>query len=285
MLTRSIILTLVLWLVGSVFISAQSSEFVAGTFRGTRVINGHSVEMLRQGEMEMIINHRFGRFNEGFNELFGLDQANIRIGLDYGVNDWLSVGLGRSSLGKEFDGFVKLRLLRQRVAGQGGMPFSLTFFSSTAYNSAPVTDDTRPLAWQNRLAFTSQFYLARKVSDRLSVQLMPSYVHYNLVTTADQANDLVALGGAFRYKVSQNFAITGEYFHNLYGQVLDGATNPLSIGVDINTGSHVFQLHLTNSTAMIEKQFIGETNGSWLNGDIHLGFNMVRTFKLKGRRY
>lgn len=285
MTIRYLLALLLCGALSSASVVAQSERHVSGTFRGTRIINGHSVEMLRQGEMEMIINHRFGRFNEGFNELFGLDQANIRIGLDYGIKDWFSAGLGRSSLGKEFDGFVKLRLLRQRLKGLGGMPFSLTFFSSTAYNSAKVTDDTRPLAWQNRLAFTSQFYLARKFSDRFSAQLMPSYVHYNLVATNDQSNDLVALGAAFRYKVSKNFAVTGEYFHNLYGQVQDGATNPLSFGVDINTGSHVFQLHLTNSTAMIEKQFIGETNGNWLDGDIHLGFNMVRTFKLRGRRY
>lgn len=285
MLTRYLFTLTFLLLLGSTALQAQSEKYSSATFRGTRVINGHSVEMLRQGEMEMIINHRFGRFNEGFNELFGLDQANVRIGLDYGIKDWVSIGTGRSSLGKEFDGFVKLRLLRQRLKGQGGMPFSLAFFSSTAYNSAKVTDQTRPLAWQNRLAFTSQFYLARKFSDRLSVQLMPSYVHYNLVTTGDQDNDLVALGAAFRYKVSKNFAVTGEYFQNISGKVISGATNPLSIGVDINTGSHVFQLHLTNSTAMIEKQFIGETSGNWLDGDIHLGFNMVRTFKLKGRRY
>lgn len=285
MRTRSLFTLALLLVLASTGLQAQTEKYATATFRGTRVINGHSVEMLRQGEMEMIINHRFGRFNEGFNELFGLDQANIRIGLDYGIKDWVSIGAGRSSLGKEFDGFLKLRLLRQRLKGQGFMPFSLTFFSSTAYNSAKVTDQTRPLAWQNRLAFTSQFYLARKFSDRLSVQLMPSYVHYNLVTTGDQDNDLVAVGAAFRYKVSKNFALTGEYFHNLSGEVLSGATNPLSIGVDINTGSHVFQLHLTNSTAMIEKQFIGETNGNWLDGDIHLGFNMVRTFKVKGRRY
>lgn len=285
MLIRSLFTLTLLLLLAPTSLDAQTGKYTTATFRGTRVINGHSVEMLRQGEMEMIINHRFGRFNEGFNELFGLDQANIRIGLDYGIRDWISVGVGRSSLGKEFDGFLKLRLLRQRLEGQGFMPFSLTFFSSTAYNSAEVTDQTRPLAWQNRLAFTSQIYLARKFSDRFSAQLMPSYVHYNLVTTNNQSNDLFSIGAAFRYKVSKNFAITGEYFHNISGEVLAGATNPLSIGVDINTGSHVFQLHLTNSTAMIEKQFIGETSGKWLDGDIHLGFNMIRTFKVKGRRY
>ncbi|MBC6995379.1 DUF5777 family beta-barrel protein [Neolewinella lacunae] len=279
------LLAIVLLAAVPVALSAQADKFTTATFRGTRVINGHSVELLRQGEMEMIVNHRFGRFNEGFNELFGLDQANIRIGLDYGIRNALTVGAGRSSLGKEFDAFLKLRLLRQRLPGQGFVPFSLTFFASTAYNSSPVTDPTRPLVWQNRLAFTYQLYAARKFSDRLSVQLMPSVVHYNLVEARNQANDLIALGAAFRYQVSKNLALTGEYYQHLAGEVLVGATNPLSVGVDINTGSHVFQLHLTNSTAMIEKQFIGETNGNWLDGDIHLGFNMVRTFKLKGRRY
>jgi hypothetical protein len=264
-------------------LSAQDREFTGATFLGTRVINGHSVVMLREGEMEMIINHRFGRINSGANELFGLDQSNIRIGLDYGIKDWLTVGAGRSSLGKEFDGLIKLRLLRQ--AKNGGSPISVTGFASTAYNSAKVLDPARPLVAQNRFAFTYQLLFARKFSDRFSLQIMPAAVHYNLVASPDLTNDIVSIGAAFRYKMSKNLALTGEYFHRVVGTLPTTATNPISIGLDINTGSHVFQLHLTNSSAMIEKQFIGETTGDIFKGDLHLGFNIVRTFKVKGRRY
>lgn len=262
--------------------TAQSNDYTYGIFRGTRIVNGHSVETLRGGEMEMIIGHRFGRLNSGAYELFGLDQANIRLGLDYGLKDWLTIGGGRSSLGKEFDGFLKLRLLRQSASG---MPFSVTALSTASYNALRNSDPERPLALQNRLAFVHQLLVARKVSDYLSLQLMPTLAHYNLVETILESNDKIAVGIGGKYQLSKNLAFTAEYYYVLPDMLATTNKHPLSIGIDLNTGSHVFQLHFTNSAGMIEKQFIGETTGSWGQGDIHFGFNMVRTFKLKGRRY
>jgi hypothetical protein len=267
--------------------SAQTDteKYAYGLFRGTRIVNGHSVETLQEGEMEFVIGHRFGRINGGLYELFGLDQANIRLGLDYGIQNWLAVGLGRSSLGKEFDGFVKVRLLRQGAKGKGGMPVSLTGFSSIAINSLKAAGPDRPVFFQNRLAYTHQLLIARKISDRFSVQLMPTLAHYNLVESVDEPNDKIAIGVAGKYQLSKNLALTTEYYYLPPGQLPMGRTQPFSIGLDLNTGSHVFQLHFTNAPGMIEKQFIGETTGDWLSGDIQFGFNMVRTFKLKGRRY
>ena len=269
----------------TVFSQNNSAQYEHQLFRGTRIVNGHSVETLHEGEMEFIIGHRFGRLNEGTYELFGLDQSTIRLGLDYGIRDWLTIGGGRSSLGKEYDAFSKIRLLRQGAFGFGGLPFSATLFTSVAYNTTRNSDPERPLAAQNRLAFTYQLYIARKINDHFSIQLMPSIVHYNLVESATERNDKIAVGAAAKYQLTKNIAITSEYYYPLPGHIGPNNTNPLSIGFDLNTGSHVFQLHFTNSTAMIEKQFIGETTGNWANGDIHFGFNMVRTFKIKGRRY
>ena len=131
---------------------------------------GIRVETLQEGEMEFIIGHRFGRLNDGVYELFGLDQSSIRLGLDYGVKDWLTIGGGRSSIGKEFDAFFKIQLLRQGAYDFGGFPFSATLFSSTAYNTTRNSDPERPLAAQNRLAFTYQLYIARKLNDHFSIQ-------------------------------------------------------------------------------------------------------------------
>ncbi|MCG8327626.1 MAG: DUF5777 family beta-barrel protein [Chitinophagales bacterium] len=284
-MNKYIILFAALLLSISVEAQMKNQRYVYETFRGTRIVNGHSIETLHAGEMEMIISHRFGRLNGGGYELFGLDQSTIRLGLDYGVLNWINIGIGRSSLGKEFDGFVKLQLLRQSVQGQNGSPVSITAFSSAAYKTLKSSDPERPLAWQNRLAFTHQVYIARKFSDRFALQLMPTIVHYNLIELASQENDLLALGVAGKYQISKNLALTSEYYYALPSTLPDGRKNVFSLGFDINTGSHVFQLHLTNTDGMIEKQFIGETTGDWLNGDIHFGFNMVRTFKLKGRRY
>lgn len=264
---------------------AQDKTYVYGMFRGSRIVNGHSVETLRSGEMEMIIGHRFGRLNGGAYELFGLDQANIRLGLDYGLRDWLTIGGGRSSLGKEFDGFLKVRLLRQAEQGYSGIPVSVTALSTASYQSLRNSDPERPLAIQNRLAFVHQILVARKINESLSVQLMPTLAHYNLVDAVGDANDKLAIGVGGKFQLAKNLALTAEYYYLLPGMLPATKKDPISIGIDLNTGSHVFQLHFTNASGMIEKQFIGETTGSWSKGDIHFGFNMVRTFKLKGRRY
>lgn len=252
-------------------------------FDGMRIINGHSVETLYEGEMESLIGHRFGRLNGGAYELFGLDQASIRLGLDYGIKDWLMVGFGRSSLGKTLDAFVKMRLLKQQL--RGAWPVSLTALGTVALGTLRAPSPEEKIPFASRLSYTWQLIASRKVTNQLVVQLMPTIVHYNLVETTDLNNDVYALGVAGKYQLTKTIALTTEFYFNFPNQLAEQKTNSLSVGFDLNTGSHVFQLHFTNSAGMIEKAYIGETTGKWRNGDIHFGFNMVRTFKLKGRRY
>ncbi len=262
-------------------IAAQ--EYVHRTFRGTRVINGHSIETVHTGELEFLISHRFGYLNGGFYDLFGLDQAGMRLGFEYGVNDRLMLGFGRSTYGKHYDAFAKFRLLRQQKGSD--IPISVTLFASTAINTLRPADPNFPLRLHNRLSYTWQVLIGSKVNDRLSLQFMPTIVHYNLVETREDHNDLFAMGMAGRFKFSKNVALVVEYYYLLPGQRTTEPAPPLAIGFDINTGSHVFQLQFTNATGMIEKAFIGETSGRWSKGDIRFGFNIARTFKLKGRRY
>lgn len=248
------------------------------TFRGTRVINGHSVELNRSGELDFLISHRFGALNGGFYEMFGLDDSNIRLGLEYGVNGWLDVGVGRSSLGKAYDGYLKVRLLRQKE--EGGSPITLTAFTSATISG--VRDD-RIENFTHRLSYTYQLLIARKFGDRFSLQLMPTYVHNNLVFDFTENNGHFGVGGALRYQISKVVTLLAESYY-----VLDLPSDrkiPMAIGVDINTGGHVFQLQITNTMAMIERDFIVATRGDFLDGDIHLGFNISRTFKIRGRRY
>lgn len=259
---------------------AQNKVYVHETFRGTRVVNGHSVETMNEGELEFLISHRFGPVNGGTYELFGLDQASIRFGLEYGIKKWFNVGFGRSSFGKHYDAFLKVALLRQ----SDQMPISLVAFSSAAINTLRPNNEL-PVPIQSRMAYSSQILIAKKFGDKLSLQLMPTYVHYNLVETRQEKNDALALGAAAKVQVSKNLGVTLEYYYPLPNQLADNKHPSLALGFDINTGSHVFQVHLTNSSGMIEKAFVGETTGDWLNGDIKLGFNISRTFKLRGRRY
>ncbi|MDX2246961.1 MAG: DUF5777 family beta-barrel protein [Bacteroidia bacterium] len=282
--TRKILIySFALWLFSILSLAAfAQKEIVYHTFKGTRVVNGHSVEAQREGELEMIIAHRFGRLNGGPYELFGLDQANMRIGLEYGLKDWLSVGAGRNSYEKTYDGFVKVRLLRQRV---GGLPFSATYVGGMAYRTMHETDSVRALFATNRMFYSHQLLLASKIGDRFSFQLMPTVVHRNFTESLVEKNDVKAMGVAARVRLNKNFALTGEYYYILPNQLADIYFNPAGIGIDIETGGHVFQLHFTNSRGMTERFFIPETTGNWLKGDIHFGFNMGRIFKVKGRWY
>jgi hypothetical protein len=255
--------------------------YVQATFKGTRVINGQSVETPGAGSLVFLISHRFGALNSGAYNFFGLDQATIRLGLEYGLTDRLAVGVGRSSLEKTFDGFAKYRLLRQST-GAGAMPVSLTVLATTALTSLALQPQPeRPTT--SRFTYTYQALLARKFSPSLSVQLMPTLVHRNYVELRRDQNNVYALGAAARQKLTKRFALTGEYYYLLPGATADDFRNSLALGFDIETGGHVFQMHVTNSPGMIEKFFIPQTTGNFFKGDIFFGFNISRAFQLGGR--
>jgi hypothetical protein len=241
------------------------------TFKSTRLINGHTIETRRRGVLDVIISHRFGRLNSGPYELFGLDEANIRLGLDYGISDRFNLGIGRSSFEKVYDGFFKYKLMRQ-----GTMPLSGVVFSSIALKSLRSPLD---LNLTNRISYTWQLLFARKFSERLSLQLMPTLVHRNLSLTEADHNDIWAFGAGGRYKISKRLALNAEYYYLFQHPLPEPNHNSLSVGLDIETGGHVFQLHLTNSRAMQEKGFITQTSGDLFKGDIHLGFNISRVFQ------
>ena len=257
--------------------------YVQATFKGTRVINGHSVETPGAGSLLFLISHRFGALNSGAYNFFGLDQATIRLGLEYGLTDRLAVGVGRSSLEKTFDGFAKYRLLRQST-GPGAVPVSLAVLATAALTSLELQPQPERTT-TSRFTYTYQALLARKFSPSFSVQLMPTLVHRNYVALRRDQNNVYALGAAARQKLTKRFALTGEYYYLLPGATADDFRNSLALGFDIETGGHVFQLHVTNSPGMIEKFFIPQTTGNFFKGDIFFGFNISRAFQLgSGRR-
>jgi hypothetical protein len=257
--------------------------FTTATFKSTRIMNGHSIERMPPGQLDVRFSHRFGTINSGAYEFFGLDQANIHLGLDYGITKWMMIGVGRGTYEKTFDAFTKFTILRQST-GALVMPVSLSLVTSAALTSLKWTDPTRTNYFSSRLSYTAQVLVARKINKGVSFQLTPSYVHRNLVATELDPNDLFAVGAGGRMKLSKRISLNAEYFYLINADkkyMSQAVYNPLAIGVDIETGGHVFQLLFTNSVAMIEKGFIGETTGRWLHGDIHFGFNISRVFTLK----
>ena len=244
---------------------------VSATFKSTRVINGNSIEVRSKGILEFVISHRFGTINSGYQEFWGLDFSNIRLGLEYGITDDLNVGIGRSSFDKVFDLFGKYRIIRQ----SNKIPVTMTIFASIARK----TVEQAGLTGVDRNAYTAQLLIARKLNDRISLQLAPTFIQRNLVPTVEDDNLLIALGIGSRYKVSNRVAIVMEYYPQLtnYSSQFQ---NSFAVGVDIETGGHVFQLQLTNAVQMNERGFIGETTDQYLDGGIHFGFNISRVFDL-----
>lgn len=257
-------------------------NYTTATFKSTRILNGHSIERMVPGQLDFRISHRFGTINSGSYNLWGLDQSNVHFSLEYGIFKWLMAGVGRGTYEKTFDGFTKLSLLRQST-GAKVMPVSISLFGSASMMTQKWADPARQNYYSSRLSYVAQLLVARKISKALSVQVTPSFVHRNLVATELDPNDIYAIGAGGRLKLSNRISLNGEYFYmvNPKTYMSNKVYDPLSLGVDIETGGHVFQLFFTNSLSMIEKGFIGETTGSWTKGDIHFGFNISRVFTLK----
>ena len=264
------------------------TQYTIATFKGTRIVSGHTVETQAEGVMQMLIGHRFGRLNSGWRDLFGLDDATVRLGLDYGITDNLNIGIGRSSFTKIYDSHIKYRFLRQRY---GAKPFP---FTATAMASAMIRSDLRPFGnidvpVSSRMYYTYQLMIARKFGDWLSLQVTPTLVHRNLVQTTSDKNTIFSLSLGSSIKLTRAMRFNAEYFMILPSNQIQSeiqgekVRNAFSVGIDLETGGHVFQLHFTNARGMHEKFLASETTGRWLDGDIHFGFNVSRVFTMYDR--
>jgi hypothetical protein len=254
-----------------------TEDIVTATFKGTRIVNGHSIENKNDKELEFIIAHRFGRINTGFYDLFGLDNANIRFALEYGLTDNLTIGAGRSSYEKTYDSFLKYSLIKQKK-GENSFPVAISLFGSAAVKTLRDYDPADKRSFAESLFYVGQVLIAKKFSPSLSLQLTPTYVHRNTVRTVEDPHDIFALGFGGRIKLSKRVALNTEYYYTFDESKSINTRNSLAFGVDIETGGHVFQIILSNAITMIEKSFISETTGNFFGGDIHLGFNLSRTF-------
>tara|TARA_B100001758_G_scaffold131327_1_gene112959 strand:+ start:4636 stop:5487 length:852 start_codon:yes stop_codon:yes gene_type:complete len=275
------------FLLVSFFVNAQNNllnildtnnerAVVSYLFKGTKIVNGQSVEMPAKGVLQFNIQHRFGTLNSGFYNLYGLDFSQVRLSFDYGIKDWLAIGVGRSSSIKIIDGNTKIRVARQI---QDGFPFTIVINSAFYLNQWKYIDSAQDsFLLMNQLSYANQILIARKINRNFTLQLSPTIVHYNLVQIEDESHDKYSIGLGGRQKLTKRISINGEYFYQLNNKQNN---NVVSFGFDIETGGHVFQLHLSNSPAMIDSEFITKTTGEWLNGDIYFGFNISRVFTVK----
>lgn len=265
----------------------EVTEYATASFKTNRVVNGHSIENTAAGVLDFKISHRFSPIRNGFYDIFGLDGATIRFGFDYGITDRLMVGVGRSSKEKIYDGFLKYKILRQS-SGKKKMPITLSYLVDAQIKTVDFPEQDRENLFSSRLYYTHQLLIGRKFNERLSLQLMPTLLHRNLVESKSEKNDVLAMGVAGRIKLSKRVTLNAEYYYVLPDQINSIYTNVLSIGFDIETGGHVFQLHFTNSSDMTYKGFITETLEDWFYktsdgknmSGIRFGFNISRVFTI-----
>jgi hypothetical protein len=258
-------------------------ERVKYAFKSPRVINNHSMEFLNPGTMDFRILHRFGPLDQGYKNFYGFDQANMRIGLDFGLLQNLMVGIGRSNVKKEVDGYFKYAPIRQST-GPGSFPVTIALVAGMTMNTSPWQDPARKNFYTSRLAYYFETVIGRKFSDKFTFQVSPIVVHNNIVAYESQSNDIYALAFGARMKISQRVAITADYSHNFNGLVKGVTYDPASIGLDIETGGHVFQLHFSNAVGMNERAFLMETTNSWAKKQMRFGFNLSRVFQISKKK-
>lgn len=260
----------------------EKSEYVESSFKGTRVVNAQSLEIPKPKILQFMIQHRFGSIENGFYDLFGMDYATIRFDFHYGLSDRISFGIGRSSLDKIYDVFLKSKLIRQ-TSGAKSFPFSVLLYSDIGIDTKRKSETNAAVKdnFSNRLLYVNQLIIGRKFSRNLSIQILPTLIHRNLVPTNDDEHDLSSMGIAGRYKLSNRLSINVDYFIPI-GDRNKNYKNSLAFGIDYETGGHVFQIMLANSQGPYEYTFIENANGDLSNGILYLGFNISRSFTLKG---
>ena len=251
------------------------------TFKSSRILNGHSVELMPKYGLDLRIAHRFAELNTSDNNFLGFDEASTYFGLYYGITDWLNIGIARATYNQTNYGFLKCAVLRQS-SGARDIPVSVVLNAFISHTSKSFPDKVRDNDFVSRFDYAYQVLIGRKFSDRISFQISPTLVHRNLVETKEEPNDLYAIGFGGRYLITRRIAFNAEYYWLINDVPRYGFSfyDPVAVGFDIQLGSHVFQLMLTNAAAMTENKFLGETSSDFFTGDIRFGFNISQVFSL-----
>ena len=264
----------------------DTNQEVIAAFKGLKIVNFESTKLAGKKDLFFVVSHRFGTVKNGIDDFFGLDGAVTQLKFIYGFTDWLNVGVARSSLQKTYGVHAKYRLINQKTEGS---PFTVVGYNLVTINSALDSDLYENLSFSDRLTYTSQVLISRKFSDKLSLLLAPTFIHENLATRSttitngnaqffDEENNQFAVGVGGRYKLTKRWSVNVDYGIHLNRNDNSNFRNPLSIGFDLETGGHVFQMHFTNAQAMFEDGYIVRGAGDWGDGDFFFGFNLSRVF-------
>lgn len=255
--------------------SEAEDHYATATFKGLKIVNFESTKLVAKKEFTFVVAHRFGSIENGLKTFFGLDDAVTRLNFIYGLSDAINISVSRSSFQKIYESAIKYRLTQQQ---NNGFPFTIVGYNSILINTALDKANYPKLEFKDRMGYTAQVLIARKVSSNLSLELAPTLFHDNFVLDNNQNNTQYALGMGARYKLGKRWSLNTDYGWHLNRSNTSPFKNPLSIGIDLETGGHVFQMHFTNAQAMNTNGFLGQATGNWSDGDIYFGFNLSRRF-------
>ncbi|MGB3606916.1 MAG: DUF5777 family beta-barrel protein [Psychroserpens sp.] len=250
-------------------------DYKSAAFKGLKIVNFESTKMISRKELYFMVSHRFGSIETGFQDFFGLDQAVTRLNFLYGITDGINVGVSRSSFRKIYESSLKMRLIREK---KGGFPVTVVSSSNILVNTSLDEAILPGLEFKNRLGYTTQLLISKKFNSNFSLQLMPTFFHDNYVDIDDQHNSQYVIGFGGRHKLTKRWSVNFDYGLHLNRAETSPFVNPLSIGFDLETGGHVFQLHFTNAQPMNTNGFLGQATGDWSDGNVFFGFNVTRVF-------
>ena len=251
------------------------NNYASAAFKGLKIVNFESTKLVAKKELTLIVSHRFGSVENGISSFFGLDDAVTRLNFVYGLSDGLNISVSRSSFQKIYESAIKYRLIRQK---ENGFPLTVVGYNSFLINTALDKANLPKLEFKHRVGYTAQVLISRKISSEFSFELAPTFFHDNYVVVNDQDNSQFAVGIGGRYKLGKRWSLNADYGWHLNRSKNSPFKNPLSIGVDLETGGHVFQMHFTNSQPMNTNGFLGQGTGDWSDGNIYFGFNLSRVF-------
>jgi len=253
--------------------AATKKSKVESAFKGLKIVNLESTKLAAKGDLYFIVAHRFGSIKDGFEGSYGLDNAITQLKFVYGLNNWFTVSAARSEIAYDFSG--KYLLQSQET---GGFPFAIVGFTSLGFNNTLKESNYPKMKFENRLIYVGQLLISRKFTEKLSLELAPTFFHENFVIDDNQDNSQYAIGVGGRYKFAKRWSVNVDYAAHLNRASTSPFKDPLSIGVDLETGGHVFQMHFSSSQGIHESGFLGNTTGDWGKGDIFFGFNLLRVF-------
>lgn len=265
--------------------SDQEPQAVTAAFKSSRLILSQTTTMVKKNDLDFKVIHRFGDIggtDGGSKTLYGFDNStDIYIGFEYGISDRFNISFGRSKYEQLLDLQLKYALLQQKETV--GSPVSISALIKTGFTPYKV-NTTIFDSYGNRFSHFVQAIISRKFSPNLSLQVTPGFLFRSVVLGGGDEKTMFSTGIAGRYKFTKRFGVVADYYfiNSDYRKNNPNTSfyNPLGLGIEIETGGHVFSMNFANAKAIAENNFLPNSTSSWGKGQYRFGFTISRMFTM-----